>query len=231
MGKFKDITGKVFGRLTVIEPTKQRQHGAVIWKCKCQCGNDEVYASRANLEQGYTSSCGCLKSEIVSKISKETKPKDIKGQKFGRLTALESTDKRDNGYVVWQCICECDNETYVNIHNLVSGNTLSCGCLNSEIAKENAVKNISKHKENNYVAGTRLDFIKSNKPNKNNTTGYKGVYLRKKDGKYTAQIEFQGKRYFLGSYNTKEEAAEVRKEAEQKLYGDFLEWYNKNKSE
>jgi len=225
MGKFKDLTGHRFGRLTVIEPTKERKNGAVVWKCKCSCGNI-CFVSRANLEQGYVRSCGCLKSEQVAERSRARQTKDLTGQKFGRLTAVRPTEKRNNEYIVWECRCDCGNTTYVNSNNLVSGDTLSCGCLNSEKARANASKNIAKFREKNYVAGTRLDVIGNNKPNKNSTTGIKGVYLRKKDGRYTAHIEFQGKRYFLGSYPTKEEAAQARKQAENKLYGDFLQWYN-----
>jgi hypothetical protein len=225
MGVFKDLTGKTFGRLKVIEPTKQRKQGTVVWKCLCKCGN-ETYVSRSNLEQENTLSCGCLQSENVAQRSKIRQTKNITDQKFGKLTAIEPTHKRDNGYIIWKCKCKCGKENiYVNLHNLTSGNTLSCGCLNTEIAKENAVKNISKFKEDNYVEGTRLDIINNKKLNKNNTTGYKGVYFRKKDGKYTAKIEFQGKRYFLGS-GTKEEAIILRKTAENELYGNFLEWYN-----
>ncbi|MCB2300421.1 hypothetical protein [Clostridium tagluense] len=228
MGAFKDLTGKVFGRLTVIKATKERKQGAVVWECKCECGN-ETYVSRSNLEQGNTLSCGCLQAENVAKRSKLRQTKNITGQKFGKLNAIEPTGKRDNGYIVWKCKCECGKENiYVNLHNLTSKNTLSCGCLNAEIAKENAVKNISKFKEENYVAGTRLDIIDNKKINKNNTTGYKGVYFRRKDSKHIAHIEFQGKRYFLGS-GTKEEAIILRKEAESKLHGDFLKWYYEQK--
>lgn len=229
MGKFKDLTGQNFGRLTVLETTGQRKQGAVVWKCKCSCGNI-IYASRANLEQGNVSSCGCLKRERVSKKMKEIKAKDITGQKFGRLTAIEPTDKRDNGFIVWKCACECGNIAYVSLHNLISKNTLSCGCLNTEKATENGPKRLEKFKKENYIAGTRLDIIKKSKLRKNNTSGCTGVYLRKKDGMYTAYIEFQKKRYFLGS-GIKEECIVLRKEAEEKLYGDFLKWYYSRRSE
>lgn len=230
LGKMKDISKKKFGRLTAMEPTNQRKNGNVVWKCQCKCGNI-VYVSRANLEQGFTSSCGCLQSENISQKNKLRQTKDIKNKRFGRLIALEPTQERSGGYIIWKCKCDCGNITYVSSHNLLNKNTLSCGCLNNELATKNAIKNISKHVKNNYIANTRLDFIKNNKLNKlnkNNTTGYTGVYLRKKDNKYTAHIEFQGKRYFLGSYETKEEAYTVRKEAENKLYGNFFEWYNSN---
>lgn len=36
----KDLTGKRFGRLTVLEETSNRiDNGSIVWKCKCDCGN------------------------------------------------------------------------------------------------------------------------------------------------------------------------------------------------
>ena len=40
MGKFIDLTGKRYGRLTVIEKTDQRANGSVVWRCQCDCGNE-----------------------------------------------------------------------------------------------------------------------------------------------------------------------------------------------
>lgn len=55
---------------------------------------------------------------------------DITGQKFGRLTALYPTDKRDRSKnVVWVCQCECGKITEVGSGRLRSGSTNSCGCL------------------------------------------------------------------------------------------------------
>lgn len=33
------------------------------------------------------------------------KPMDLTGQKFGRLTAIQMTNKRQNNSVVWKCLC------------------------------------------------------------------------------------------------------------------------------
>lgn len=225
MGKFKNIAGQKFGRLTAVRATEERKQGAVVWECLCICGKT-AYVSRPKLEQGHTLSCGCLQAENVSMRNKLRQTKDITGQKFGRLTAIRATENRDNGYVVWECTCDCGNKgSYVNTHNLINGNTASCGCLAKELAKENAPKNLCKYLEENYIEGTRLDFLDSNKINKNNTTGFKGVYLRKKDGKYISKIYFKNKRYFLGSYETKEEAYSARLLAEKELHGEFLKWY------
>lgn len=63
MGKLIDLTGKRFGRLTVIErdyeTQRKKNNKYVYWKCKCNCGNDTSVNSES-LRQGKTKSCGCL---------------------------------------------------------------------------------------------------------------------------------------------------------------------------
>lgn len=63
----KDITGMIFGRLTVIRregtyifPSGQKRP---LWLCKCDCGNVITVFAR-NLISGNTQSCGCLKKEF-----------------------------------------------------------------------------------------------------------------------------------------------------------------------
>lgn len=50
-----DLTGKEFGRLTVIAPANI----VVRWMCQCECGNI-TYATTANLLRNGHKSCGCL---------------------------------------------------------------------------------------------------------------------------------------------------------------------------
>ncbi|GKS12832.1 hypothetical protein YDYSY3_38320 [Paenibacillus chitinolyticus] len=59
-----------------------------------------------------------------------------------------------------------------------------------------------------------------------NTSGTKGVHFVSSRNKWSANITFQGKRYWLGRYTDKEGAINARKEAEARLHGDFLDWYN-----
>lgn len=72
MSKRVDLTGKIFGRLTVIKmlPSKGvgRKKFAVVL-AKCQCGIIKEYAS-GNLTRGRTFSCGCLNSDLISERAK-----------------------------------------------------------------------------------------------------------------------------------------------------------------
>ncbi|MDO4340732.1 MAG: hypothetical protein Q4C91_22055, partial [Eubacteriales bacterium] len=38
-------------------------------------------------------------------------------------------------------------------------------------------------------------------------------------------IMFKGRCYYLGGYSQIEEAAKARRQAEERIYGEFLEWY------
>lgn len=55
---------------------------------------------------------------------------DIRGRRFGHLTAVEPTDLREptNCVVKWLCVCDCGNIHVVNGNSLRSGRTRSCGC-------------------------------------------------------------------------------------------------------
>lgn len=123
----KDLTGKKFGKLTVLYRTKDhvRESGRpiVMWHCKCECGNEIDTSSNELLEKGKTH-CGCTPKIIY---------KDITGQKFGKLTALYiSGDYKDTKAKVWYCKCDCGSHINVKASYLLNGNTTSCGCNNSK---------------------------------------------------------------------------------------------------
>ena len=70
MGKpKKDLTNKVFNRLTVLKYV-----GSSKWLCKCECGKNAII-STANLNNGHTKSCGCLSDESRIKIGEQNKLK------------------------------------------------------------------------------------------------------------------------------------------------------------
>lgn len=54
---------------------------------------------------------------------------DLTGLNFGRLTAIEPTNIRSGGHIIWKCQCECGNIAFVDSNALKKGNTRSCGCL------------------------------------------------------------------------------------------------------
>lgn len=61
--KINDLTGKKFGRLTVMEYIGIENHHS-LWKCKCECGNEKVVGGNY-LITGRTKSCGCYQLESI----------------------------------------------------------------------------------------------------------------------------------------------------------------------
>lgn len=55
--------------------------------------------------------------------------KDLRGEKFGMLTALGLSTKDKHRNAQWVCLCDCGATTKVRATTLLSGNTRSCGCL------------------------------------------------------------------------------------------------------
>ena len=58
--------------------------------------------------------------------------KNIVGEKFSRLTVEEYVGKGYENRAMWKCRCECGNTVIVSGKSLRTGNTKSCGCLNTE---------------------------------------------------------------------------------------------------
>lgn len=66
--KEKDnLTGKRYGKLTVIELSKMSKHNTRQWKCICDCGKEKIIEGQS-LKNGNTKSCGCLTSELASQL-------------------------------------------------------------------------------------------------------------------------------------------------------------------
>lgn len=205
MPKERDLTGCRFGKLVVLYKTDlPKKYNSHVWHCKCDCGGT-IDAPANQLMAGYRKSCGCLGKPPL---------KDFVGKRFGDLTVVSYAGKK-TGCHVWHCRCVCGNETDVRQSNLQIGHTTSCGC-------RCGVGNMPAE------YGTKVCQIRKMTIPSNNRSGVRGVYWDKRTKKWLAQITFQGKKMHIGSYYTIEEAAAARKDAEEKNFGKFLEWYDSN---
>lgn len=93
----KNLTGKRFGRLTVVDKTNERRRHCVVWLCKCDCGNTKKVVS-ADLLNGDTRSCGCLHSEIFKSIRSNEK---FLADENGRY---KHGGKGTRLYTIWKCM-------------------------------------------------------------------------------------------------------------------------------
>ena len=63
-----DLTGKKFGRLTVMRRTSNKKT-RTYWHCKCDCGK-EIDVCASHLSSSKTVSCGCSSAERIAELNK-----------------------------------------------------------------------------------------------------------------------------------------------------------------
>ena len=85
---------------------------------------------------------------------------------------------------------------------------------------------IDRDNDNNVISNLREANYSQNNANrskvKNSSSKYIGVYKPKGRKKWRAVVSIEGKMVCLGSFNTEEEAAQVRDKKAKKLHGEFV---------
>lgn len=212
-----DLTGQKYGRLTVIKEVERKGYTRR-WQCKCDCGNEQVVVvTQPNLRNNHTTSCGCVQKEKAS-ISNS---KDLVLKRFGKLTVVQSTDKRINRKIVWECKCDCGELTNVSTDKLLLGTTTSCGC-----ARVDAGIQVQQKLQTDLTVDGVIIPTLTRKARIDNKTGVKGVSLVPlKNGteKYKAMISIKGKTVYLGRFDTLEEAKIARKKAEEHYHKPYID--------
>ena len=209
----ENLKGKTFYYLTVIDgPIKKpEQPKKTFWLCHCKCGNTKI-ARADQLKSGATKSCGCYKNEVFIANNIKRQTLNLKGQRFGKLVAIQPTEKRSpDGRVIWECQCDCGNICYVDTHCLKEGKTQSCGCLRSkgELAIASLLLN------NNIKFETQKIFPNCKFPD----TNYFAYFDFFVENKYI--IEYDGEQHFYynnskNSWNTQENFKLVQQHDEYK---------------
>ena len=125
--RFKDLTGQVFGLLTVVDRSTTRTKGASVrWNCTCACGGVHVVTG-AYLTAGRIDHCGCLThTRLVSTARTRANAQviDITGLRVGQLVVVS----RVSG-TRWLCRCDCGGERTARSYSLRAGEPSSCGCI------------------------------------------------------------------------------------------------------
>lgn len=94
----EDLTGKRFGRLTVVQYDHDDIHRNSYWLCECDCGNRTI-VTRGGLTSGNTTSCGCYQIEGI------------------RERATTHGMSRTRLYKIWREMrTRCENENSTSYH-------------------------------------------------------------------------------------------------------------------
>lgn len=157
MGIVKDLSGKKFGRLTVIQqgPDKYQPSGkrVITWDCVCECGCQTNVRS-GHLTSGHTWSCGCAHKE------QQEAWKTLR-LSHGRLKNREAT----KSYRTWIGIKRrCYNPRDIDFpYYGAAGIKMSDLWVNNPTAFCEYVESLDKYSEKNTTID-RIDFQKGYEP-------------------------------------------------------------------
>lgn len=239
----KNLVGQKFGKLTVLEYAGTKKYGNssnALWKCICDCQlskpeneREYCYLTTNELTSGKTQSCGCYgKEKLLEALHARKTPNDYKKRKNYYIGYTKKGEKfyvdeqdfdlvreykwfiDENGYVV----SHSEDDSFVYMHRLIMGldadNEL-------EIDHVRGDKTTNDNRKYNLRIVTHAENQMNRKKQSNNTSGVVGVWYDKNKNKWVAEIQAYGKKYCLGRYQTVDEAADVRREAENILHGNY----------
>ena len=129
---FKYKEGEFIGvnKIKLIKYTK-KVNGHWFGKFLCPYPHDTPQYFECNIDsvvQGRTKSCGCQRY-IHSAENGKKRGQDLTGKKFGKLTVIKDSGKRNGGnHVLWECKCSCEKgETiFLRTDDLISGKIICC---------------------------------------------------------------------------------------------------------
>ena len=189
MPKYEDLSGKIFGRWSVLK--KAKNHGRrTAWLCRCECGVEKEVLS-CHLKSGRSQSCGCLRSEINS----EKRIKNLLGNKYGKLTVIaQDPERTECNRVRWICRCECGQIKSIQGIHLEQGKIISCGCEH----ESNGVFLIKEYLNNNNIKYQQEFYFEDLYRYKNYPLRFDFAIFGPED-KLLFLIEFQGEQHFKQS--------------------------------
>jgi len=209
----KDLKGKIFNRLKVVEYSHMSVNNGAMWLCICECGSESIVGT-SSLTLGHTKSCGCLHRESIKALAKH----GMTDTPIYRCWASIKQRCNNPNTVNWEIYggrgisYDKNWESFDGFYTDM-GETFEEGLeidrinVNGDYCKENC--RWVTHNENNY---------NKNKQS-NNISGKTGVSYIERLSKYRAYITVDRKQINLGIYSNIEDAIEARKAGELKYYG------------
>lgn len=233
----EDLTGKSFGRLTVICQTNDfvstNNRHEPTWLCQCNCGNKNLITVLGkNLKNQKTQSCGCIRKETTINYNATNKKQYNTYCLDGECGIgychntntpfyfdLEDYDKIKD-YCWYEHIHPNGYHALVTKDG-VTGSIIKMVYLIAGTHQDHIDRNPLNNQKTNLRPATPQENASNTSLHKNNTSGITGVYWSKTRQLWIAQIGYKRKCITLGSFVNKEDAIVARLKAEQKYFKDF----------
>lgn len=210
-----NYVGFTKGVIEVLESAGSNRSGR-LWKCRCKVCGFERIMSTAQITSGKFAKCICKKF-------KRNKYEEC--DNFYKIFLIDSDefficDKDDfNKFYAESCFCK-DGRGYI----ICNGKKFHRLIMNIDDLKYD-VDHINGNPLDNRKDNLRVCEHKQNSKNKainkNNTSGIVGVYWNKRCNKWVAEIKKDYKKICLGYFDDIRNAAEARRKAEIKYFGEY----------
>ena len=229
--KLKDLTNLEFYDLLVINRADDKilSNGRhmIMWNCICKCKKEVVVESNS-LTSGHTKSCGCRKYKtLAERTNYEINNYNLSGDYGIGHTSntirefyfdLEDYDlikrytweENYQGYIVSRV-----DDVMVRLHRLVMN------CDDSDYEVDHIKHNLFDNRKSELRICVHQNNTMNHKKQINNKSGIAGVYFDNQTNKWRANIKYKNKTIQLGRYKFLDDAIKIRKESEEKYFGEY----------
>ena len=199
--------GERYGYLTVIEKLPSKNYHSMV-KCLCDCGNIKDMRVTHIIQR--LGSCGCNLNKLKPNTYIE-KGDYIQIIVDDKTIIIDNEDKAKVSIFTW----------LVNDNRPRTSKHLPIGNVILEQDKNTIIDHINGNTLDNRKVNLRIATRQQNNANRivKNTLGYRGVRIN--GNRYGAQIKFNGELIWLGTFDTKEEAAIAYDKKAVELFGEF----------
>ena len=232
-----NLTGRTFGRLTVIKQVDDyiypdNIHKVAQYLCECSCEKHTQIIVRSNsLISGNTRSCGCIQKESISNIganNKKYNTYDLSGE-YGIGFAINTNkefyfDLEDYDKIKDYCWYEnvLDGFHLLQAHEQGTDKTYRMHSLLGFINYDHINRNELDNRKCNLRPCTTQENGRNKSIRRDNTSGIIGVNWYQKYNKWVARIQIDKHvRKHLGYFDNKNDAIVARLKAEQEYFGEF----------
>ncbi|MBZ9622953.1 hypothetical protein G9F71_008805 [Clostridium sp. FP2] len=227
---FKDLTGNVYGRLTVIKRAENDKWGKARWWCSCSCKNENlvrVTGTDLTRKDRPTTSCGCFQKERA--VEANTKH-NLRGAKIYTVWASMNqrcSDSSQENYKFYGekgiTVCEGWKSDFITFYNdMYESYTRHIEKFGEKETTIDRIDCGGNYELENCRWATWDAQHLNTAMYETNTSGCSGAYWREHLQKYELRIHFLGKTLPLGCHTNLEDCIRIRKEAEIKYYKPII---------
>ena len=212
-GRFINMTGRVYSRLTVIDYAGKKS-GHYYWDCICKCESRRI-VDGGDLRSGHTQSCGCYQKERTSEATTTHGMRSTPEYESWAHMKARCYNKSGKDYIRYGArgitVCDRWRNSFENFY-------ADMGDKPSPDLSIDRIDNNGNYSIDNCRWATKREQAINRRMRCTNTSGITGVYWKKETNKWASAININGKQTHLGYFTDKAEAIATRLKAEQEHY-------------